>query len=85
VPAVEQVVRLGTHAVAFEDQPDVAGTGNPSGGPYPANGVVIYNNSNATYPNAGEETCTLPEAQHSICTEILNDFLGRYPLYRYPS
>ena len=79
-------MRLGARrAVAFEDRPCVVGTGSPSGGPYPANGVVIYNSNGTKYPNAGEETCTLPEAQHSTCADVLDDFLGRYPLYHYPA
>ncbi len=84
VPASERVVRLGVHTVAFEDPPHVTGTGQPSGGPMPANGVVVYNDSNPRVRNAAQETCTLPESKHEICTAILNDFIQRYPLYRYP-
>jgi len=77
MPAREKAVRLGPHVVAFEDPPHVKGTGDPSGGLSPANGVMIYDGSK--YPQwAAEETCTLPESQHRACTVILNDFVRRY-------
>jgi hypothetical protein len=64
--------------VAFEDPPGVAGTGQPSGGPYPANGVLIYDYTPATGSTAALETCTLPEADHARCTVVLNDFVARH-------
>jgi len=75
IPAGEAVARLGPRVAAFEDSPGVAGTGDPSGGAYPANGVVVYRESRAALA-----TCTLPEAKHAECTAILNDFIARYPL-----
>jgi hypothetical protein len=56
----------------FEDPIGVSGVGDPSGGPYPANGVVTYNGTSAT-----EATCTLPESDHALCTVVLNDFLRK--------
>jgi hypothetical protein len=75
IPAGERVARIGTDAVAFEDPPHVHGTGDPSGGDYPANGVIIYGDSRAALA-----TCTLPESEHSDCTAILNAFVDRHPL-----
>ena len=75
IPTSERVVRLGPDAVAFSDPPYFRGTGNPSGGPYPANGVVVYRKAHAALA-----TCTLPSVEHAECTAILNDFLARYPL-----
>jgi len=65
-----------TDVVGFEDPPGVAGDGSPSGGPYPANGVLIWLQG----PQYGtlKETCTLPSSEHALCTAILNDFIGRY-------
>ncbi len=74
-PAAEQISRINTTSVAFEDPPYVHGTGTPSGGPNPANGVVLYLGQP---PEASKETCTLPASQHSICTDSLNAFIGRY-------
>ncbi|MGO9898873.1 MAG: DUF4850 domain-containing protein [Solirubrobacteraceae bacterium] len=76
-PAAEQISRLSSTTVAFEDPPYVHGTGTSSGGPDPANGVVIYAGQP---PEAYKETCTLPASQHTRCTAILNDFVGRYPI-----
>jgi len=74
-PAAERISRLSSTAVAFEDPPYVQGTGTPSGGPDPANGIVIYAGHP---PEAYKETCTVPTSQHARCTAILNDFLSRY-------
>jgi hypothetical protein len=61
---------------SFADPPGVRGTGVPSGGQYPANGVMTY------YPRAANgswmETCTLPAGQKAECTASLNAFLARY-------
>lgn len=62
-------------AVSFEDPPGVAGEGDPSGGPYPANGVLLY--SYAEEGSASVVTCTLPPSQHDLCMAILNDFSTR--------
>ena len=80
LPANEKVTRLSGHAVAFEDPPHIRGSGDPSGGPSPAYGVVSYKGSVAHTTSAAEQTCTLPHFQHAICTLILNDFIRRYPL-----
>ncbi|MGH9128049.1 MAG: hypothetical protein ACRDY2_03570 [Acidimicrobiales bacterium] len=61
-------------AVAFEDPPGTAGEGKPSGGLYPANGLLLFSGHDGGY-SATLETCTLPAAEHATCTEILNQFL----------
>jgi len=67
-----------TDIVGFEDPPGVAGNGSPSGGPYPANGVVIFGHLPPTLYSPAKETCTLPSSEHALCTAILNDFIDRY-------
>jgi hypothetical protein len=72
LPSQEHVDRLSADAVAFEDPAYVFGSGDPSGGRYPANGLVMYSDL-----KAAQETCTLPQTEHSVCTAILDDFLAR--------
>lgn len=75
-PKAEYVHRITATRVAFEDPPGVRGTGDPSGGSIPANGVLIYEGA---YPEAFIETCALPASDHAECTTILDNFLARYP------
>ena len=77
VPAGERVYRLNSHATLFEDPPGVAGSGWPSGGPDPANGVVGIQGS-LTSGLVYRSTCTLPSSHHSVCTTSLNDVINRY-------
>jgi hypothetical protein len=77
VPAGEQVHRVGSDIAEFQDPAGVAGSGWPSGGPDPANGVVGLSGpagNQAVY----RSTCTLPASEHSVCTVSLNDVLSRY-------
>ena len=76
-PAAESDVRLSRTAVAFEDPPGIHGTGNPSGGSIPANGVMVYNPSSSGF--LFEETCALPAGEHAVCSVLLNDSLTRAP------
>ena len=75
-PAAESVVRVGAGIVIFEDPPGIQGDGLPSGGLYPANGVLTY------HPGAPDgswrETCTLPGSDKDECTAVLNAFLSWY-------
>jgi len=75
-PAAESVVRVGAGIVIFEDPPGIHGDGLPSGGLYPANGVLTY------HPGAPDgswrETCTLPGSAKDECTALLNAFLSWY-------
>jgi hypothetical protein len=75
-PRGETVVRLGPTVVAFADPPYVKGDGHPSGGPYPANGVMTYVGLRGR--GSWIETCTLAPSQHHVCTVILDDFVRRY-------
>lgn len=78
-PSTEGRTPISATTVAFEDPPGTAGYGAPSGGPDPANGVVILHPSSATLPGEGlAETCTLPASEHDLCTAILNEFVRRY-------
>jgi hypothetical protein len=78
-PPSESVTPLNANVVSFQDPPGVAGDGKPSGGAYPANGVMTYypissGNDNGSYL----ETCTLPASEQSICTVILDRFVDWY-------
>lgn len=67
--------------VGFEDPPGVAGDGTPSGGDFPANGVITYTFDPSSEAGATSMTCTLPANDHSVCTAALNDFTTRnWPL-----
>jgi hypothetical protein len=78
-PSQESVTPSGTAEsdVGFFDPIGVAGDGIPSGGLNPANGVMLYQ------PAPGKAaaylaTCTLPEAQHDVCTAVLDHFVALY-------
>jgi hypothetical protein len=75
-PAAETVVSIGAGIVAFEDPPGVRGDGLPSGGRYPANGVLTY------HPRSEDgswlETCTLPGGDKDYCTAARNTFVAWY-------
>jgi hypothetical protein len=75
-PAAEVVARIGAGIVTFEDPPGVAGDGLPSGGLYPANGVMTYHPS--APDGSWKETCTLPGSDKDECTAVLNTFLSWY-------
>jgi Domain of unknown function (DUF4850) len=78
-PPEELVMHPNATTAFFEDPPKVSGVGDPSGGPYPANGVLIYNapNGQGGAVSAAKATCTLPESDHALCTVVLNDFLHK--------
>jgi hypothetical protein len=77
-PAHETVTSLGANTVAFEDPAGYAGNGNPSGGPYTANGVAILQQAGDLFED-WITTCTLPDDQHDVCTAVLNEFLTQHP------
>ena len=75
IPAGETVVRATRHLVLFSDPARLAGDAFPSGGPYPANGLVdVVGRDQIVY----RATCTLPRSEHQLCTTSLNDLLRRY-------
>jgi hypothetical protein len=75
-PSSEHVRRISTHVFGFEDPPGLHGLGIPSGGRNPANGVNIYYPS--TIPAAYIATCTMPAAEHTVCTVVLGKFTQLY-------
>jgi hypothetical protein len=74
-PAAERVRRLIAHVRAFHDPPHVKGSGNPSGGPYPALGAVVYVPDRTDF--AARVTCTLDRRTQDLCEDVIADFLGR--------
>ncbi len=75
-PAAETVVAIAAGIVAFEDPPGVKGDGQPSGGQYPASGVMTYHPS--AQDGSWQETCTLPAGEKNVCTAVLNTFVSWY-------
>ena len=78
IPSGEIHGHVGPDVATFEDPPGVAGSGWPSGGPFAANGIVGLRGSPAADALVYRSTCTLPAADHAICTESLNDVISRY-------
>jgi len=77
-PAGETDTNLTSTVVAFLDPPGVNGTGSPSGGVNPANGVMTFALVNGEQADSDLMTCELPDAEHQLCTASLNDFIQRY-------
>jgi pimeloyl-ACP methyl ester carboxylesterase len=75
-PAAETVAPVAAGIVSFEDPPGVKGDGQPSGGQYPADGVMTYHPS--AQEGSWQETCTLPASEKDICTAVLNTFVSWY-------
>jgi hypothetical protein len=77
LPAGELVTRPFPRSVVFEDPPGVAGTGEPSGGPYRALGLLIFdagtpgNGTGHLGPSALKVTCALADAMAQICDELI--------------
>ena len=61
--------KVGRTVASFEDPASVHGLGIPSGGEYPASGILTY--SLPTVPGSYLATCTPPLSQHVICTAVL--------------
>jgi hypothetical protein len=75
-PSSEAVAPVSASTVSFSDPPGTSGNGIPSGGAYPAHGVMTYH----PQPNASSwlDTCTLPSTDQPICTVALNRFIASY-------
>lgn len=71
VPSGEQVRRIDPTDVEFVDPPGIAGTGALSGLTYRVEGIVRYAGSRAS-----TLSCALPPASASLCTPILDTFMG---------
>jgi hypothetical protein len=72
-PPAEQWYPLSPEAIYFDDPAAVKGTGDLSGGPYEAKGVMIYKGPG----QLSLMTCTLPENQGELCLPILDNFLDQ--------
>jgi serine/threonine-protein kinase len=79
IPNGESSGLLNQEVAYFEDPPGVSGSGTPSGGGNPANGIIVF-----LAPNPGNEasvyssSCTLPQSEHAECTAVLNSFAHDY-------
>jgi hypothetical protein len=76
-PTSELVTKINGHVVEIEDPPGVNGDADPSGGAYPAVGVMTYfgdGNSDGSWT----ETCVLPPTDTSLCKAIIGNFSSRY-------
>jgi hypothetical protein len=76
LPTREGILRLSSSVISFEDPPGVIGTGEPSGGDFPAEGVVTFKEGTGgtTYGSA-MQTCTLPPRDHALCTAVIDAFV----------
>ena len=80
-PVGERQTRPTTFELWFRDPPHVSGTGDPSGGPNPSSGFVLWYpfSSNRLRQNAAATaTCELPGEQAATCGDILGEFRGRF-------
>jgi hypothetical protein len=76
-PSSESVTEVTSHVVEFTDPPGVVGDASPSGGAYPAQGVMTYYDDLMS-DGSWTETCVLPPTESSICTAAIGDFVDRY-------
>ena len=88
-PIGEQQTRVSNYEFSFRDQAGAHGTADPSGGPNPSGGFILW------YPHTDDKigqdaaataTCELPERDAAMCATILADFRARFhdevgPLY----
>jgi hypothetical protein len=74
IPLEEQDYRLRRNITLFEDAPGVRGSGWPSGGIDPANGLVGIGEHGLVF----RSTCTLPSGEHALCTTGLNYLVERW-------
>jgi hypothetical protein len=75
-PAAEKVTTAGAGIAGFADPPGTHGDGVPSGGLYPAHGVMTYHPRSAD--GSWLETCTLPSSDAAECTAILASYTSWY-------
>jgi hypothetical protein len=76
-PPSEVVTDVSADVVEFTDPPGVRGDAVPSGGEYPALGVMTYHGDKN---NGGSwtETCVLPATHSSMCKAIVANFDAKY-------
>jgi hypothetical protein len=79
LPARQAILRVSPSVISFEDPPGVLGTGEPSGGTFPAQGVVTFkeNTGGSAYGSA-MQTCTLPSREHALCTAVIGAFVAAW-------
>jgi hypothetical protein len=75
-PRAQTTARLRAGVIAFADPAGVCGDGDPSGGRYPAHGVMTYHPGDQD--GSWTETCTLPPAGKDLCTAALDYFTNPY-------
>jgi hypothetical protein len=79
LPLGQAVSRVSPSVIAFQDPAGVMGTGEPSGGVYPAAGVVTFKDrSRGGIYGSAMETCTLPQSEHAMCNAVLQDFISSW-------
>jgi hypothetical protein len=79
LPTREGILRLSSSVISFNDPPGVLGTGEPSGGSFPALGVVTFKeNTGGTSFGSGMQTCTLPAREHALCTAVTDAFVSAW-------
>jgi hypothetical protein len=76
-PASEHVTKINAHVVEFSDPPHVNGDAIPSGGAYPASGVMTYF-AGPRSDGSWTETCVLPRAESSTCKVVIENFKSKY-------
>jgi hypothetical protein len=68
--------------IEFTDPPGITGDAGGSGGPDPAEGVVLYDSFSGSGTTgqstfASQESCALPASAEALCTAIIGDFVER--------
>ncbi len=76
-PSSEVVTKNSSHLIEFTDPPGTSGDATPSGGAYPAMGVMTYFDDFKS-DGSWTETCVLPAMEKSMCKVILGNFVARY-------
>ena len=76
-PTSEVETKQTSHLAEFTDPPGVHGDATPSGGQYPAMGVMTYFDD-VKSDGSWTETCVLPATDKSLCELILGNFVATY-------
>jgi hypothetical protein len=79
LPSGQAVSRISPSVIAFQDPAGVIGTGEPSGGVYPASGVVTFKDrSPSGIYGSAMETCTLPKSERAVCSAAVQSFIASW-------
>ncbi|HEY5262723.1 MAG TPA: zinc ribbon domain-containing protein [Acidimicrobiales bacterium] len=79
-PTSETTTSINEHVVEFTDPPGIHGDADPSGGAYPAMGVMTYYGDRASQ-GSWTETCLLPPTDRPTCKVIIGNFESRYKTF----